>query len=186
MLQLQAPDAAAIELLPEIPVEHRATGGGAPALAFPAREPFLQAVDQIAAVGADHQARIAGQLPQLPQQGQSRSELHAVVGGGALSPSQFVHGTIGEAQQGTPAPGAGITAAGAITGRCHHLRWPLSRPVAHRPPPCQVRLNWGPLPAADPDAPGAPETLPCSELTWPWPEVPWWPRPQPGPWPASD
>ena len=121
MLQLQALDATPIELLPEIPVEHRATGGSAPALAFPAGQPLLQTVDQIATVGADHQARMAGQLPQLLQQGQGCGELHAVVGGGGLRSSQFLHGAIGEAQQGPPATGARIAAAGPIAGRRHHL-----------------------------------------------------------------
>ncbi len=117
--QGQIAEAGPIEPLPEIPVEHLPPRGRAPALAFPARQPLLQAVDQVTAVGVNHQPGMARQIAQDLQQGQGGRQLHAVVGGGGIGPAQLPLGAVLEAQQRAPAPRSGVATAGSITGGGH-------------------------------------------------------------------
>ena len=122
MHQREIRQTSPIEPFPEVAVEHLATGGGAPALALPARQPLLQPVDQIAAVGADHQIGMPRQIAQVFEQGEGGRQLHPVVGGGGIGTAEFPLRAILEAQQRSPAPRPWVAAAGPVTGGGHNAQ----------------------------------------------------------------
>ena len=108
-----------IEGLPEVLVEHRFPSGRFPSLALPAGHPGTEAINQIFAVGAQHQIGVTGKLRQSLQHRQGRLELHAVVGGGRGGAAELLHTAVLEANQSAPPSGTGVAAACSVGG-CSH------------------------------------------------------------------
>ena len=99
-----------VEGLPKFDVFNRLLGRCAPALGFPAMDPFGDAFANIFAV--EEQGDLTWALEGLEPLDHS-SELHAVVGGAQLAAKKFVH-MLARLQQNAPAAGAWVAFAGAI------------------------------------------------------------------------
>src|SRR5581483_8476086 len=99
-----------VQPLPQVLVLHRFLVGGAPAAGLPARQPFVEALLDVDRVGVErHRAGLAQRL----QGGDRRHHLHAVVGGERFAATEFFLVAV-PLQQGAPAAGARIAAAGAV------------------------------------------------------------------------